>query len=61
MTNEEVVKSDSFGFLWATDTIMNYECTKCGYHVRNDVFASVENRSNFCPNCGADMRGEQDG
>ena len=31
-----------------TDT---YECDKCGYLVIDESF-----RTNFCPNCGADMR-----
>ena len=30
-----------------------YKCDQCGEHSEAD--------SNFCPNCGADMRGEQDG
>jgi len=29
-----------------------YKCDQCGEHSEAD--------SNFCPNCGADMRGEQD-
>ena len=33
-----------------TDT---YECDKCGYQVIDENF-----RTNFCPNCGADMREE---
>ena len=33
-----------------TDT---YECDKCGYQVIDESF-----RTNFCPNCGADMREE---
>lgn len=38
-----------------------YECSAC-----NDVFVLLEgtpqeNLYNFCPNCGADMRGEEDG
>ena len=28
-----------------------YECDKCGYQVIDESF-----RTNFCPNCGADMR-----
>ena len=27
-----------------------YECSECGFH-------SKGGKSNFCPNCGADMRG----
>ena len=30
-----------------------YKCDQCGEHSEAD--------SNFCPNCGADMRGESDG
>ena len=30
-----------------------YECSECG--------GTMLGESNFCPNCGADMRGEQDG
>lgn len=38
-----------------------YKCSECG-----DAFALIggspeENDYNFCPNCGADMRGGQDG
>ena len=33
------------------------ECDQCGYE-RNDD--DTEKDSNFCPNCGADMRGEKD-
>lgn len=33
-----------------TDT---FECDKCGYQVIDESF-----RTNFCPNCGADMREE---
>ena len=36
-----------------TDT---YECDKCGYQVIDESF-----RTNFCPNCGADMREERYG
>lgn len=30
-----------------------YECNNCGYQVIDESF-----RTNFCPNCGADMRPE---
>ena len=33
-----------------SDSTMNvYQCSKCGLHYQCE--------SNFCPNCGADMRG----
>lgn len=32
-----------------------WECSECGC-----VFEDEEPMYNFCPNCGADMRGEQD-
>ena len=31
----------------------HYECDQCGEY--------VPHKTNYCPNCGADMRGEQDG
>ena len=34
-----------------------WHCSACGYK-SSDGWA---NKFNFCPNCGADMRGEQDG
>ena len=33
-----------------------WQCSECGC-----VFEEEEPTYNFCPNCGADMRGEQDG
>lgn len=37
---------------WENEDIDYYRCTNCGiYEV---------DRGNFCPNCGADMRGEQE-
>lgn len=32
-----------------------YECSICGYHAFNGM------RTDFCPNCGAEMRGEKHG
>ena len=31
------------------------ECSACGYRVGRETY--LENTFNFCPNCGADMRG----
>lgn len=34
-------------------------CSECGDFASMDVpYGSRENLSNYCPNCGADMRGE---
>lgn len=34
------------------------ECSACGYRVGRETFQ--ENTFNYCPNCGADMRGEEE-
>ena len=34
-----------------------FYCSECGENTRDTVMG--EPRWNFCPNCGADMRGEQ--
>ena len=33
-----------------------YECSSCGYH----LIGIHESEANFCPNCGADMRGDSE-
>jgi predicted RNA-binding Zn-ribbon protein involved in translation (DUF1610 family) len=36
----------------------NYQrCTECGIYIQ-DIFFANDYDANFCPNCGADMRGE---
>ena len=36
-------------------------CSECGDFANMDVpYGSRENLSNYCPNCGADMRGEHE-
>jgi len=39
---------------------INGVCDQCGSHDPYWAMASTYYRSSFCPNCGADMRGEQD-
>lgn len=36
------------------------KCSNCGEHAPFWSMASTYYESNFCPNCGADMRGEKD-
>ena len=46
------------------DCVDGYRCDQCGFFVPWDYqHKSIDyiKDYNFCPNCGADMRGEQDG
>lgn len=42
---------------WVDNSPVTCKCDQCGYVIR-DWFV---NQFGFCPNCGADMRGEQNG
>jgi len=37
-----------------------FVCSECGYQIY-DLFDSLKERHHFCPNCGADMREEENG
>ena len=39
-----------------------YSCNQCGYSAPYGLYGGKYSQKewNFCPNCGADMRGEQD-
>ena len=49
------LKKESVG-RW-DDTL--WECSECGCLHRDDVFC-ISGDFNFCPNCGTDMRGDED-
>ena len=42
---------------WMEYCYQNFNCSKCGYIVADDDVEEYK----FCPNCGADMRGEENG
>ena len=46
---------------WIEDAIANniYRCSECGIDAPVEPTRGTEYKSNYCPNCGADMRGEQ--
>ena len=37
-----------------------YECSECGSKPPNDRYGHPNHLTDFCPDCGADMRGEPD-
>ena len=36
-------------------------CSVCNKKVYKECYANVKAKSNYCPHCGADMRGDADG
>lgn len=42
---------------WIANNSFSQKCNKCGFSIHDWDW----HRFNFCPNCGADMRGEKDG
>lgn len=57
LTNEEMRNRGPFGFLWASNSWMNYECSECGEMVHNELKGRGDSRTNYCHNCGAKMDG----
>ena len=49
----EIIKDKRFGDEW--DEIAIYKCSVC-----ESEFVECMGTYNFCPNCGADMRGEEE-
>lgn len=43
---------------WLSGDCMGASCSKCGEYFSFRTFSEVHN-FNFCPNCGADMRGKE--
>jgi len=37
-----------------------YKCNKCGYGLHWRDYINSDVPKNFCPNCGADMRGKEE-
>ena len=44
---------------WEYGVICSICGERCDYHLSGDTW--IDELANFCPNCGADMRGEADG
>lgn len=45
---------------WVYSSFGGYHCSECGKQAPFWCFASTQQLSDFCPNCGADMRKETD-
>ena len=43
------------------DLSCSYFCSQCGYNMDEAEYLDNFSHFRFCPNCGADMRGEEDG
>ena len=43
---------------WIGNKYMYYCCSECGHEAYWDAGCTCQRLFDFCPNCGADMRGE---
>lgn len=50
-----------FKYSHGYDDYYNTECSLCGYKAEKSGVGDKLSLDNYCPNCGADMRGENDG
>lgn len=48
-----------FKYSHGYDDYYNTECSLCGYKAEKSGAGDKLSLDNFCPNCGADMRGEK--
>lgn len=59
---QEITEGDCSGYdptlAGYDDPVVGYVCSCCRYGYEKEVMGDT--LFNFCPNCGADMRGEQD-
>ena len=58
ISNKEM-EQHLFGLFYANNTYMNYKCSGCGIIVHNTLQGGEENRTQYCPNCGAKMEGAE--
>lgn len=61
MPTADVVEREHGKWIWqlADNGWADNICSVCGYTINDDIHVHVD--YNFCPNCGADMRGGDDG
>ena len=44
---------------WHSDDELYYSCSCCGHKAYGNTLEIIDGAYHFCPNCGADMRGEE--
>lgn len=62
-TIEPKRKMGKWNTYYHSDTDFSYSCNQCGYGAPYNMIGGkiFQEKRRFCPNCGADMREEQDG